>query len=353
MIRKPLLFIPGPMIVPDVIRAAADRPLFPHRSQQMLDLLSKLEQGLRPIFGTAGDILFLASSGSGAMESAVANLTSPGEEVVVMVGGNFAERWQKINEAYGVPVRAVAVDPRRGATADDVARALDRHPAAKVVFVTWSESSTAVLLDLESIGRTVRQREKVLVADGVSALAISPLQMDAWGVDAVVVGSQKGLMLPPGLGLVAVGQRAWERAEAAKSPRFYWDWARYKGAVPFTPAMTLLFQLDAALDFIHAQGIEKIFERRACVAQKIRELVVRNGFELYAERPGNGVTAVLPPPAFDIDGFRRRLDRDFGIPIAGGQGALKGKIFRIGHVGHVTDEELDYLASSFEKALKA
>jgi serine---pyruvate transaminase len=318
----------------------------------MLDLLKTLESGCQPLFGTESDVLFLAASGTGAMESAVVNLTSPGDEVMVIVGGTFSERWKQIAEGYGLTVRVVDVDWRYGATLADVQKGLDQWPNAQVVFITWSESSTGVLIELDQIGKLVRSRGKILVADAVSGLAVSPMAMDSWNVDAVVVGSQKGLMLPPGLGVVAVGPRAWERREVSRTPRFYWDWLKYKAAVPFTPALSLLFQLDAALDYIHSEGKEKIFARRAAVAERMRGLVRKSGMEVYAAKPGNGITGVIPPPGFDIEGLIRRLDTDFGIQIGEGQGQIKKTTFRIGHVGYLTDEEIDYFTECFEQTLR-
>jgi len=179
------------------------------------------------------------------------------------------------------------------------------------------------------------------------------MSMDAWNIDTVVVGSQKGLMVSPGLGVVAIGARAWEKTEQAKTPRFYFDWRKLKGTVPFTPALSLLFELDGSLEFIHAQGLERIFARRLQVADRIRDLVKRSGMEVYALKPGNGITGVIPSAGFDIPKLRRRLENDFGIQIAGGLGKVKDTIFRIGHVGHVTDEDLDYFIESFEHCLSA
>jgi len=351
-LRKPVLFLPGPMQVPDHIRSAGDRPMFSHRSKPMLELLAKLEEGCRPLFGTQSDVLFLASSGTGAMESAITNLTSPGEEIIIVVGGTFSERWKNIADAYGLTSRILDVDWRRGASLADIEKGLQQWPNAKVIFITWSESSTGVLIDLSAIGKLVRSQNKVLVADAVSGLAVSPMQMDDWNVDAVVVGSQKGLMLPPGLGVVAIGPRAWEKRETSKTPRFYWDWAKYKRAVPFTPALTLMFQLDAALEYIHSDGMEKIFARRSQVADRIRGLVRKAGMEVYAQRPGNGITGVVPPAGFPIDGLIQRMDKDFGIQIGEGQGRIKNSTFRIGHVGYLTDEEIEYFTQSFETCLQ-
>jgi serine---pyruvate transaminase len=349
--RKPLLFLPGPMQVPDAVRAAGDRPLFNHRSPQMLELLAKLEAGCQPLFGTKGNVIFLASSGTGTMESALVNLTSPGEEVIVVVGGTFATRWADIGKAFGLTVHTIEVDWRKGSTTAEIETGLKQWPNARVIFHTWSESSTGVLNDMAEVGKLIRSQNKIFVADAVSGLAVSPMSMDAWNIDVVVVGSQKGLMVSPGLGVIAIGPRAWERSEQAKSPRFYFDWKKLKGSVPFTPALSLLFELDGSLDFIHAQGMDKIFARRAQVAERIRDLVLRSGMEIFALKPGNGITGVIPPKGFDMAALRRRLENDFGIQIAGGLGKVKDTMFRIGHVGHVTDEEVDYFIQSFERCL--
>ena len=271
----------------------------------------------------------------------------------MIVGGTFATRWADIARAYGLNPHIVDVDWRRGATFTEVETATRKWPNAQVVFHTWSESSTGVLNDMAEIGKLVRSENKYYVADAVSGLAVSPMSMDDWSIDVVVVGSQKGLMVSPGLGVVAIGSRAWEKSERASSPRFYFDWKKLKGTVPFTPALSLLFELDGSLDLIHSQGMDKIFTRRAQVADRIRELVRRSGMEVYALKPGNGITGVIPPKGFDMAALRRRLESDFGIQIAGGLGKTKDTIFRIGHVGHATDEEVDYFIQSFERCLAA
>ncbi len=350
--RKPLLFLPGPMQVPDYVRAAGDRPLFNHRSPQMMELLSRLQNGCKPLFGTSNDIMFSASSGTGAMESAIVNLTSPGDEVIVMVGGSFATRWVDMAAAHGLTPRVAEVDWRRGASIGEIEGALKQWPAAQVVFHTWSESSTGVLNDLAEAGKLIRSQNKIFAVDAVSGLAVSPMSMDEWNIDVIVAGSQKGLMVSPGLGVIAVGPRAWEKSATAKSARFYFDWRKLKGAVPFTPALSLLLELDGALEYIQAEGMENIFKRRAHVADRIRDLVKRSGMEIYALKPGNGITGVVPPKGFDIPAFRQRLEKDFGIQISGGLGKIKDSTFRIGHVGHATDEELDYFIHSFERCLK-
>jgi len=339
------------MQVPDEIRLAGDKPLFNHRSPQMFDLVSRLEAGCRPLFGTTSDVIFLAASGSGTMESAIVNLTSPGDEVLVAVGGTFAERWTHISKAFGLTVRSIEADWRTGVSVQHVKHALGQWPEVKVVFLTWSESSTGVLIDVDEIGKLVRSQDRILVVDAVSGLAVSPMQMDDWSVDVVVAGSQKGLMLPPGLGVVAINSRAWEKSKRSGMPRFYWDWTKYKGNIPFTPATSLLFQLEAALEFIRARGLANIFARRAEVAAIIRNLVTQSGMEIYAKKPGNGITGVIPPSGFDSNALIRRLESDFGIQIAEGLGSIQKTTFRIGHVGHVSDEELQYFIHSFRTCL--
>lgn len=345
-----LLLLPGPMQVPDEVADAARRPLFFHRSQRFLDFQTRLRERIRPLFGTSSaEIMFLSGPGTAAMESAVVNLTSPGEGIIVIVGGVFAERWAKIARAFGLDVHVKEVDWREGARVADVRDAMDQWPEARVVYLTWSESSTGVLIDLDEIGPLVRSRGGWLVADAVSGLAVSPLRMDAWNVDVVVVGSQKGLMLPPGLAIVAANARAFEKAREAASPRFALDWEPFRKAVPSTPALSLMHQLDASLDLIEGMGPGGVYRRRAEVAGRIRSLVTGCGLEIYARRPGNGITAVLVGDALDAASFLKRLEDEHGILIAGGQGRLEGRILRIGHVGHLTDSDVEYFAGSFRK----
>jgi aspartate aminotransferase-like enzyme len=343
------------MQVPEYVREAGDAPLFSHRSPQMRELLARIEARCRPVLGMSAPdatLLLLACSGTGAMESAICNLTSPGEEIIVVVGGAFAQRWVKIGEAYGLTVRVAEVDWRTGGTVAQIEQAMAQWPKAQVVFTTWSESSTGVLIDLSEIGKLVRSQNKFFVTDAVSGLAVSPMRMDEWKVDAVVAGSQKGLMMNAGLGIVAIGPRAWEKSEASRTARYYWDWKNYKGDVPFTPALSLLFEMEASLEYIHSYGMERIFARRAEVARRVRDLVVQEGMEVYALKPGNGITCVTPPKGFDTPELLRTLENEFAIQIAEGLGKLKGKTFRIGHVGYVSDEEVEYFIHSFQESVK-
>lgn len=349
--KRMLLMLPGPMQVPDQVAEAALRPLFFHRSPQFQDFREALRQRARPLFGTTGEILFMSGPATAAMESSVVNLVSPREEIIVIVGGTFAERWAAIGRAFGLHVHVLEVDWRVGATRDDVVRAMERWPGAEVVFITWSESSTGVLIDMDGIGDAVRERGKFLVADAVSGLAVSPLAMDDWKIDVVVSGSQKGLMLPPGLALIAVGSRVWAKAASAALPRFVLDWEPLRTGVPSTPALSLMLQLDAALDLIESMGPGGIYERRAEVADRIRALVSDCSLEIYARRPGNGITALILPDGLDGQAVRERLETECDIVIAGGLGKLAGKTLRIGHVGQLTDAEIEYFSHSFRATL--
>lgn len=348
-----LLMLPGPMQVPDEIARGALEPLFFHRSERFASFQEDLNRRMRPLWGTSeAQTVFLSSCGTGAMESAVVNLTSPGTGVIVMVGGAFARRWSAIGNAFGLEVHDYDVDWRKGPAVEDVAAAMDRWPGAEVVFLTWSESSTGVTVDLEEIGREVRSRGRYLAVDAVSGLGVSPFEMDRWSVDTVVASSQKGLMMPAGLGVVAVHERALERSRQSRSPRFTWDWIPYLERVPVTPPLGLMNQLAAALDLIERQGLDALYRRRASVASTIREKVREWGFHVFAENPGNGITAAVTPADMDVEGLRGRLERDFQIVIAEGQ-ISDTPTFRIGHVGHLTDAELEYFLESVPKALAA
>jgi aspartate aminotransferase-like enzyme len=293
------------------------------------------------------------------MEAAVVNLLSPGETAVVIGGGRFAERWRDLLTAFGARPEYIDVPWGRAVNPADVESTLERvrgSAAAPVVFMNQSETSTGVLHDVEGVARVVRERGGILVVDAVSSLAAHPLPMDAWGVDVVVSGSQKGLMLPPGLGLVSVGERAAPRVESAKLPRFYFDLRKArtslaKGEAPFTPAITLVLALRTALDMIEAEGLPAIYARHERIAAATRAAVTGMGLRLYAQRPSNVVTSIELPEGEAGAALPRRLREQFGFRVAGGQGALKGKIMRIGHLGYYDAPDVIGLVSALERVL--
>ena len=283
-----LLRVPGPTPVPDRVARAAARPILWHRSPEFVELFKRVESGLKRLFETEGDVLILAGSGTAAMESAVSNLTSPGEEVIVLNGGKFGERWLELVQAFGARPCEVKYPFGRGVEPDALDEALAKHPNAKVVFATQNESSTAVLNDIEALAKVTRERNRLLVVDAISSLGGTPLPMDAWGVDVVVAGSQKCLMLPPGLAFVGVSKRAWEKAEASRGHRYYFDWKQYQKAAknaesPYTSAVSLMFALDESLSMLEEEGAEARFERHRLMRAMIRAGLEALGFTLYVE----------------------------------------------------------------------
>lgn len=328
-----------------------------HRSPEFIQLFQRVEAGLKALFETSGDVMIIAGSGTAGMESAVANLLSPGEECLVLSGGKFGERWVEIVQAFGAePVvlnypYGSAVDP--GAVAD----MLDRHPDARVVFATQNESSTAVLNDIEAIARVAKERERLLVVDAVSSLGGTPLPMDAWGVDVVVTGSQKCLMTPPGLAFVAVSEAAWEKAKSAQASRYYLDWALYRKAArtsesPFTSAVSLMYQVDEALNLLAQEGAEARFARHRLMRAMVREAMAALGFPLFvADEAASPTLTAARGGAVDAEALRKAVLAKTGVIISGGQGELKGEIFRIGHMGAATPLDMVTTVAAVEMGL--
>jgi serine---pyruvate transaminase len=294
---------------------------------------------LREVFRTDHDVLLFGAAGTGAMESAVANLCSPGERVLVVSAGHFGERWQAIVSAYGAEVEALTYEWGEIPSADDVAARLEELGGAKAVFITHSETSTGVVCDLQSIAAAVSEQGALSVVDAVSSLGAVPLETDAWDLDVVVSGSQKALMTPPGLAMVSVSEAAWSRR--GEGPRFYFDWERtQKGQAalnaPFTPPVSLVAGLDVALGILLDQGLDAVFERHIRLGRACREGAKAMGLELFSpdEDRSAVVTAIRAPDGIDATELVRGLRDRFGITIANGQSTLKGKIFRIGHIGY-------------------
>jgi aspartate aminotransferase-like enzyme len=278
--------------------------------------------------------------------------------VLAVVIGAFGERFAAIAQAYGAEVVRLEYEWGRAADPDDVRRVLSRDPRIKAVLVTHNETSTGVTNPLKALAAVVREHERLLLVDAVSSLGAIPLETDAWGLDVVVTGSQKGWMVPPGLAFVSVSQRAWEAYREAKMPRFYLDLGRHKealerGQTPWTPALSVLFGLDVALEMMEAEGLENIFARHARIGEMTRQGVKALGLRLLADEryASNTVTAVVVPDGVDERVLRRLLEDEYGVVLAGGQGKLSGKIFRIGHLGWVTEEDIRDTLDSLAQAL--
>lgn len=353
------LRIPGPTPLPAAVREALSRDMINHRGPEFAAMIADVTARLKPWFGTENDLLTLTASGTGGLEAAIVNLLSPGDRVLGVTIGAFGDRFAEIAEVYGANVTRLSVAPGQPADPDAIARVLREQAPFQAVLVTHNETSTGVTNDLESIGSVVRPTGALLLVDGVSSVGSIPMRADAWGVDVVVSGSQKGWMVPPGLAFVTMSPRAWQASERARLPRFYLDLAQHKkylatGQTPATPAVLIFYGLQVALGLLEAEGMANVFERHARCARLARAGVRRLGMELLADEAhaSNTVTAVRPPPGTDVKALLGQL-RGRGIVLAGGQGALSGKIFRIGHLGYVDEADIQEVLDALEAVLPA
>lgn len=343
--KKHYLLTPGPTPIPPQVALKEALPIIHHRTAEFSAIFADVSEGLKYIFQTKNDVYMMASSGTGAMESAVVNLLSPGDSALVAACGNFGERWAKIMEAYGVKPTVIAVEWGKVVSPDAIAAALKADPKIKAVYTTFTETSTGVTNDIAAIGAVVAATPAVLVVDTISGLGGEKFLTDDWKVDVVVSGSQKGLMLAPGLAFVSVSAKAWKYVEEAKLPRFYWDWRKMKKSLatqetPFTPAITLIVALQEAIRMIKAEGIENVWKESALLAKAARAGMKALGLELFGDRPCEVVTSAKVPAGVEGGKIVKLLREDYGISIAGGQGALKGKIIRFAHMGYIGKADL-------------
>jgi len=345
-------------VPPEVLRALAE-PVIHHRSPEFAEIFAVAQERLRAVFRTDGDVLVFTSSGTGAFESAVVNLHSPGDRVLAVSQGEFGERWQKLASVFGCDVIPLAYAWGDVPTPDDLRAAL-AESGAGTVFLVHSETSTGVVCDLEPLLAVCREAGALSVVDAVSSLGAVPLETDVWGADVVVTGSQKALMTPPGLSFASVSDRAWARAETASLPRFYWDWERQrraqaKGSTPSTPATSLVVALVEALGLVLEGGLDAAFARHRALGRACRAGIKEIGLELYSPDDDSAavLTAALTPEGIDAVALRLALRDRHGITIAGGHGELIPRLFRIGHIGHVGVEELAGALDAIEQELAA
>jgi aspartate aminotransferase-like enzyme len=336
---KPRLFTPGPTPVPEDTLLELARPVTYHRSGEAKAVFAELSELLRYVFQTAHPVYTLTSSGTGGMDAAVANLIGPGEKAILLTAGRWGERWRGVLKAFGATVVAVEVPYGEAVSPDQLATALKDHPDAVAVFCTLSETSTGVGHDIEAFGKLVAGTPAVLVVDGISGLGSMECRTDAWQADVVVTGSQKALMLPPGLAFVSVSPKAWAKIDRTPVRGFYFDLRRYKKSLaesdtPFTPANTLIKAQLASLRRIKAEGMENLWARHARLAAACRAGVTALGLELFARRPNNGLTVITVPAGVDGSATLKRLEKEYGFKLADGQDTLKGKIWRLSHMGY-------------------
>ena len=355
--RKNYLLTPGPTPLPAQVCEALSRPIIHHRTPQFQAILKEATEGLKYVFQTKNDVFILASSGTGAMEAAVANLLSPGELALTVEGGKFGERWTEICKGYAINTEIIQVEWGKAVDPQEIAKRLKANPKIKAVFTTLCETSTGVSNDIEAIGQVVKDTGAVLVVDAISGLGAIDLKTDEWNCDVVVSGSQKGLMIPPGLGFISVSAKAWSRVNDSKSPKYYFDLKKAKKALdktdtPFTPAISLIVALAESLKMIKADGPENVFSRHKKLADMTRSAVKAMGLSLFA--PGassDAVTAVNVPAGIDGEKLVKTMRDTYGVTIAGGQEELKGKVFRIAHMGFIEEFDIIVGISCLEKVL--
>ena len=344
MPQKRYLMTPGPTPVPPAVLAAMSLPIVHHRTPGFRAMFGKLLASLQEIYRTAGDVLLFTASGTGGMDAAVSNTCSPGDRVLVVSAGNFGERWLSIAGAYGCDVQELRYPWGEVPSPEDVSAKLEEIGGAHAVFLTHSETSTGVVIDLQETAARIRPSGALVVVDAISSLGAIPCETDAWGLDVVVSGSQKALMTPPGLALASVSAAALEASTNATSPRFYFDWAATLESQhedppvnPFTPAIPAVLGLDVAVSLLLEEGLEAVFERHIRLGRAARAGVKALGLELFSPDDDTSavVTAVRMPAEIDAGEVIADLSTRFGITMEGGRKELTGKIVRIGHVGYV------------------
>jgi aspartate aminotransferase-like enzyme len=356
---KRYLLAPGPTPVPSEVLLAMAMPIIHHRSPDFLPVLDSAKKGLQWLFQTKNDVLILCSTGTGGMVGSVNNLFNREDKVLVINSGKFGERWTKICQSYGLNVEEIPIEWGYAVKPEMVEEKLKKDQDIKGVFVQASETSTGVYHDIKSLASIVKGHENtLLIVDAISALAAHDLRTDEWGIDIMVGGSQKGLMLPPGIAFVSVSEKAWEKAKTAKLPKFYFDFKKErenlaKNQTNFTSPVTLIIGLNESLKMLQAEGLENVFKRHEKLAQTTRKAVQAIGLELYAkESPSNAVTAIMSPPGIDGQAVYKNLREKYGITAAGGQDRARGKIFRIAHLGYVDKFDVITAIAGIEMVLK-
>jgi aspartate aminotransferase-like enzyme len=353
------LRIPGPTSIPDAVREAGAHQMVNHRGPEFAVLQNSIIARLKTFFRTENDVLIVTAAGTGGLESAIVSFLSPGDKVLAVTIGAFGDRFAKIATVYGADVTKLAFEWGKAAEPARVREALRAGGPWKAVLMTQNETSTAVTNPIHELAKVVKDvaPDALIVVDAISGLGAVPFETDDWKLDVVVSGSQKAWMVAPGLSFVSVSPRAWEAAAVAKMPKFYFDLAAHKtsaeaGQTPWTPAVAVMFQLDVALDLMEHEGLEDIYKRHAAVGAAVRAGLTSLGFKLLADPAyaSNTVTGAWIPEDLDWKAFNGKL-RKLGLIVAGGQGALKGKIFRIGHLGHVTVPDILNAMAVLEQAL--
>jgi len=355
--KKRYLLAPGPTPVPESALLAMAAPMIHHRTPQFSAIFREAADLLKYVFKTKEDVLILASSGTGAMEGSVVNLFSPGDEVIVVNGGKFGERWGKISEAYGLKAHWITVEWGKAVDTAAVKKVMDENPKVKAVMVQASETSTTVAHPVKELAALTKGKDCLLIVDGITGVGVFDLPMDDWGIDVLVSGSQKAFMLPPGLAFVALSEKAWKFQETAKCPKFYFDFKKERknlkdNTTAYTPAVSLITGLLDVLKGVKEEGIENVFARHARLARATRAACEAMGLKLLApESPSDAATGAFVPEGVDGGKLVKYLRDEMGVTLAGGQDHLKGKILRIAHLGYVDTFDIIISISAIEMAL--
>lgn len=355
--KKRYLVTPGPSPVPEEVRLAMARDIIHHRTGEFREYTKEATANLKAIFQTDADVFILASSGTGAMEASVANVIGRGEKAITIEGGKFGERWTELVKAYGGEAVVLDVEWGKAADPDQVARLLKENPDAKAVYTTLCETSTATRQDIEALGKVVGKTDALLVVDGISGVGAMEMKADEWGVDMLVVGSQKALMMPPGLAFISVSRKAWGVVEKTERTVYYFDLlaarkAAAKFDTPYTASVSMMAGLVEATKLIAEEGMDAVVARHKLLADATRAAVKAIGLTLLSSSPADAVTAVVLPESIDGDALTKTLSGKYGVTVAGGQAQLKGRIIRIAHMGYMGPFDTITAVSALEMALK-
>jgi aspartate aminotransferase-like enzyme len=354
--RKSILLTPGPTQVPEEVLVAGALPIMHHRTPQFEAIFAEATKGLQYIYQTKNPVMIFASSGTGALESSVVNLLSAGDKVIVVVGGKFGERWANLTKAYGLNTILLTVPWSETVDPKLIEKTLQENPDIKAVYTTLSETSTGGISDIESIAKIVKKTNAVLVVDAVSGLGVVDLKTDEWSVDVVVAGSQKGLMLPPGLGFASVSEKAIKMMETSTLPKFYFSWKKAlkeaeKNTSPWTPGISLIVQLNEAIKIIKEEGLENVFTRHTRLSDAVKAGMHALGMKIFNKNTGSACCAVVCPEGIDGDKLVKMCRDKFKVTLTGGQDEIKGKVFRIAMMGNVNDNDAILGVSAVERGL--
>jgi len=354
---KNRLFTPGPTPVPESVMLKMAEPMIHHRSPEFNDIFTRVNDNLKYLFQTKQPVLTLTCSGTGGVEATFVSLFSPGDTIISVNGGKFGERWVEMPKIFGLNVVEIKTPWGKAPTSGQILEALQSHPSAKAVYLTHSETSTGTATDVKSLAKIIREHSKALICvDGITAIGAHELRFDEWGIDACVTGSQKGLMIPPGLAFVALSSRAIEMMKTSTLPKFYFDLrkalkAYEKNDTPWTPAASLIIGVDAALQKIRAEGIEHIWNRHERMAMAMRAGVRALGMKLFSDEPSFAVTPVWVPNGLEWKSFNSILKKKYGVTVAGGQDEFTGKIFRVSHLGYYDELDIITVIAAVERTL--